>query len=266
LEKEEMTKLRDVDLRDSNEDYRRWRHSPAMVEFLYAQALKQCPVETDGFSKLNVYCSDRNEVEPLIPKRGVIDVHVKCDLREFRGERGNPFALEQIDKAMQALEAAGHVRKGAHRKVSQEVRRSNFEWTGRVTPWVRRGTSADAFRVMASTAPNGIQLDAEFRFADGDKGRLPLLRSRLSPGHITSRFEAVDWKSAREIELRFYSDAGSHRIQFFGLRSLDSRGMKDLEAEIVKRSSVTFRYSLDRIRPPAVPLKRAKSAKRAKKK
>ncbi|GFE80039.1 hypothetical protein GCM10011487_20390 [Steroidobacter agaridevorans] len=85
-----MTKLRDVDLRDID-DQRRWRHSPAVVEFMCVLALKKCKVETGGFSKLNVYRSDREAVEE--PCDGVVDVHLKYDLDEFRGERANLFGL-----------------------------------------------------------------------------------------------------------------------------------------------------------------------------
>lgn len=242
-----MTKLRDVDLRDID-GQRRWRHSPAVVEFMYVLALKKCKVETDGFSKLNVYRSDREEVTE--PFDGVVDVHLNYDIDEFRGERANLFGLEQISRAMRALERAGYVGKGEHRRVRDEVLRSNFQWSRPMTKWIRRGTSSDAFRVIASMAQNGIQLDAEFRSSGEAPADLPLLRSWWSPEYVQGSLLTATWKSTRSIELRFVNHAdASYRIQHYGLRFLDSRGMKDLEAEISTRKSVTFRYSLNRILP-----------------
>lgn len=254
-----MTKLRDVNLVDI-ESQRRWRHSPAVVEFMYVLALKKCPVETEGFSKLNVYRSDREQVEK--PFDGVVDVHLKFDIEDFQGEHANSFGLEQIDRAMQALERAGYVRKGEQRRVRDEVLRSNFVWSDPMTKWIRNG-SGDAFRVIVSTANNGTQLDAEVRFADGERGQMPLLKSWWSPEYLTGALRSAAWKSSRSIELRLdnHKDA-SYKIQWYGLRFLDSRGMKDLEAEIATGKSVTFGYSLDRIRPPVVKQKSAKSAKK----
>jgi hypothetical protein len=225
-------------------------------------ALKKCKIETEGVSKINVYRSDREEVGK--PIEGVVDVHQKFDLDDFRGERANLFGLEQIGRAMQALERAGNLQKGAYRRMRDEVLRTGFDWSDPMTRWIRRGTSSDAFRVVVRTAHNGTRLDAEFRFADGEKGILPLLGSGWAPDFLSGRLQAMSWKSTRSIELRFYSDNGSHRNQFYGLRALDSRGIKDLEAEIVAKESVTFRYSLDRIHPSASTPKpaRAKSKKK----
>lgn len=187
-----------------------------------------------------------------------MDVHLKFDIAEFRGERANLFGLEQIGRAMQALERAGYVRKGEHRRVRDEVLRSNFVWSDPVTKWHRKGTSTDAFRVIASTAHNGTRLDAEFRFAGGERGQLPLLRSWWSPEYSCGALRSVAWRSSRSIELHFdnHKDA-SYKKQWYGLRFLDSRRMKDLEAEIATSRSVIFRYSLDRVRPPVPKQKRA---------